>query len=485
MNFQLIRVDEDLMNKYILLIYIAVSLWAVLSVLVNGRRPSRSFGWILTILLLPIFGPIVYYLFGVNRRKFKFYKLKKHISRRLYDEKYSDSKITNPTLEFDSKTFTRISRIIQKSTSVSAYNGNDIEIYQTGKKTFDALFTAIREAKRFVHIQYYILAKGQILDGLIVLLSEKVAEGVEVRVLYDSVGSFSFSGRLKKRLREAGIITFPTMPLRFGNFMYTLNYRNHRKIVIIDGKVGFVGGVNVSDKYIDSDQDLGIWSDIHLRITGPAVDSLHRVFIKDFHFASGQGVLPSETYLPKIKEYGNSKVQIVTSGPDSKQPTIMHQYLSMITLAKRRVCIANPYFIPGSSIYNALVMASLGGTEVNLLLPRRSDSRIARYSMFSNFEGLMQAGVNIYLRKDFSHSKAIIIDDELVSVGSGNFDVRSFEHNFETNALIYDKLISKEIVKEFDSLCKKDILLDLKDFKNRSYFEKMKEGFSKLFSPLL
>lgn len=473
------------MKRIFLISYAAVSIWAILSVLVNGRRASRSFGWILTILVLPLIGPLIYYLFGVNRRKFKFYKLKKNSIRQLYDEKYSPSKITNPTVEFSSDTLTRLSTIITKSTSVSAYNGNDVEIYQSGVQSFDSIFSSIKTAKKFIHIQYYILANGTILDKLIELLADKVKEGIEVRVLYDSVGSFSFSGKLRKRLKSVGIKAFPTMPLRFGNFMYTLNYRNHRKIVVIDGVIGFVGGVNISDKYIGSDTELGIWSDIHLRIKGPAVDSLHRVFIKDYHFASGQKVLPSETYLPQIEVCGNSKVQIVTSGPDSKQPTIMYQYLSMIALARKRICIANPYFIPGSSVYNALVMASLGGTEVNLLLPKKSDSKIAKYSMYANFEGLMEAGVHIYLREDFSHSKAIIIDDELVSVGSGNFDVRSFEHNFETNALIYDENIAKEVVKEFNSHCTTDIRLDLKKFKKRSYFEKMKEGYSKLFSPLL
>ena len=473
------------MKTLLILCYITLNFWAITSVLVNGRRPTRSFGWVLIIVLLPFFGPLMYYLFGVNRRKFKFYRLKKNISRRLYDEKYSKSKIRNPSLDFSSESLSRLSTIIKESTAVSAYSGNNIKVFQTGAETFESLFSTIASAKKFVHIQYYILSDGKILDRLIELLTQKVQEGLEVRVLYDSVGSFSFSGKLKKRLQKAGIMAFPTMPLRVGNFMYTLNYRNHRKIAIIDGVVGFVGGVNVSDKYIGSDSDLGIWSDIHLKISGPSVDSLHRVFIKDFHFASGQGVLPSEKYLPEIEERGSSKVQIVTSGPDSRHPTIMYQYLSMITFASKRICIANPYFIPGSSIYNALVLAALGGTQVSLLLPRISDSRIAKYSMYSNFEGLMAAGIQIYLRKDFSHSKVIIIDNILVSVGSGNFDVRSFEHNFETNALIYDEKIAAEIVSEFDALCTKDILLDLESFKERSYVKKMKEGFSKLFSPLL
>jgi len=275
------------------------------------------------------------------------------------------------------------------------------------------------------------------------------------------------------------------MPFKFGNLLFTLNYRNHRKIVVVDGKIGFTGGFNVSDKYIKSVSELGLWQDLHLRLEGPIVNSLQRVFVKDFHFASDKELLLQDTYFPKIAANGNSTAHVISSGPDSKYPAIMQQYLAMINVAKDCICIANPYFIPGAPVLEALRIAALSGIEVNLLIPKKSDSLIAKYSMFSSFEPLLEAGVKIYLRPDFSHSKVIIVDGDFASVGSGNFDYRSFEHNFETNILLYDATIVEDINQLFRSHCNKDIRLELVAYKNRPIIDKFMEGLSKFFSPLL
>ena len=275
------------------------------------------------------------------------------------------------------------------------------------------------------------------------------------------------------------------MPLRFGSLLFTLNYRNHRKIIVVDGAVGFIGGVNVSDKYIKKISDLGIWKDLHLRIEGPVVNSIHRIFIKDYHFASNEKMLINEKYLPNNSSKGDTTVQIVSSGPDSKQPAVMQQYIAMINSANESIYIANPYFIPGTTVLQALKIATLSGVKISLLIPKKSDSLMAKYSMFSRFEELLAIGVNIFLRDDFSHSKVILIDGELASVGSGNFDYRSFEHNFEANALIYDKKVTQTIYKEFDEYCMTNETLDYTTFKNRSIIEKFLEGLAKFFSPLL
>ncbi|WP_289645018.1 phospholipase D-like domain-containing protein [Maribacter aestuarii] len=255
--------------------------------------------------------------------------------------------------------------------------------------------------------------------------------------------------------------------------------------MVIDGKVGFTGGVNISDKYIDAESDLGIWEDLHLKLEGPIVNSLQRIFVKDYHFASEEELMLENRYFPKVKSFGENIGQIISSGPDSKFPAIMQQYLTMINLAEKSIDIANPYFIPGVPVLEALRMAALSGIEVNLLTPKESDSILAKYSMFSRFEDLLQVGVNIYLRPDFSHSKVIIIDGKIASVGSGNFDYRSFEHNFETNVLIYDEKITAEIGTLFEGHCKEDIKLDYDKFKKRSSMTKFIEGLAKFFSPLL
>lgn len=473
------------MNTFFLILYGICTLWAFGSIVLHGSRPTKSLSWLLAIIAIPFGGPILYYLFGVNRRKFKFFRLRQTEKRKLYNETYKELESTNNTTQIDSEKYGKLSTLIKNNTFFLPYSGNKVTVLNDGDQTFDSIFEAIKNAKKFIHLQYYIFEEGDLTDKFYHLFKEKIQQGVEVRLIYDSVGSFAFRGKIIKRFKKIGVKAFPMMPLRFGSLLFTLNYRNHRKIAIIDGHVGFIGGVNVSDKYIKKVSELGIWKDLHLMIKGPAVNSLHRVFIKDYHFASNEELLINEKYLPVNEPVGDSTIQIVTSGPDSKQPAVMQQYVAMINSAQKSICIANPYFIPGVTVMQAIKIAALSGIEVSLLIPNKSDSLMAKYSMYANFEDLLAIGIKIFLRDDFSHSKVILIDSEVASVGSGNFDYRSFEHNFEANALIYDNKITKVICNEFDDQCRKNNMIDYKTFKNRPIAQKFLEGLAKFFSPLL
>ncbi|RKN75112.1 cardiolipin synthase [Ulvibacterium marinum] len=471
------------MRTMFLFFYLAITVWALVSIIFHGSRPSRSVSWALTVLLFPFLGPLLYYLFGVNRRKFKFYKLKSNLKRKLYDEMYKASRIheNQDTLE----THGRLAKMLKNSSGSFPYVGNKVEVLHAGREAFERIFEALEQATKFIHVQYYIFEEGELQNRFYEIFKKKIRDRVEIRMMYDSLGSMSFKGKLKKRFRKIGVEAYPMMPLRIGNFMYTLNYRNHRKIIVVDGKVGFIGGMNVSDKYIKSVSELGVWEDIHLRLEGPVVSSLHKIFIKDYHFASRKKALLTPKYLPALCEMGTSMVQIIASGPDSNQPAILHQYVAMINLAKESISIANPYFIPGPVVLNALKIAALGGTAIQLLFPKISDSFLAKYSMYANFEDLLSVGIKIYLRSDFSHSKLIIVDGKIASVGSGNFDYRSFEHNFESNAVIYDERVTTNISYEFDKECKEATQLVYEEFKNRSSIQKFKEGLARFFSPLL
>ncbi|MBO0591553.1 cardiolipin synthase [Cellulophaga sp. E16_2] len=465
--------------------YLVLTIWAFGSIVLHGSRPTKSLSWLLTIIAIPFGGPILYYLFGVNRRKFRFFRLRQTERRRLYDETYKSLSTTEDDIHIHENKYKKLSKLNKKNTFFPSYNGNSVTILNDGEETFDAIFEAIKKAKYFVHLQYYIFEEGELSERFYELFKTKIKEGVEVRLIYDSVGSFSFRGKTIKRFKDIGVEAYPMMPLRFGSLLFTLNYRNHRKIIIIDGSLGFTGGVNVSDKYIKKSSPLGIWNDLHVRLEGPVVNSLHRVFIKDYHFASSKEMLINEKYLPNLEPIGESTVQIVASGPDSRQPAVMQQYISMINSATKSIYIANPYFIPGTTVLQAIKIAALSGIQVSLLIPNKSDSLMAKYSMFSRFEELLAIGVNIYLREDFSHSKVILIDNEVASVGSGNFDYRSFEHNFEANAVIYDKEITEAICKEFTEYCEINKSLDYKTFKNRPLYKRFIEGIAKFFSPLL
>ena len=474
------------MNTFLWIGYVTVTIWSIVNIIFYGHRSTKMISWSLVIIILPFLGPVFYYLFGINRRKFKLFKLKQNEKRKLYSETYKelqDGELS--TYEFKNHDYDRLASLIQKNSYFSPYENNTIELLNNGEEAFRSIFDAMDKAEKFIHIQYYILEKGELLDKFYELFSKKIKEGVEIRMLYDALGSHSIRGKVVSRFKELGVKAYSSMPIKFGNLLFTLNYRNHRKIVVIDGKVGFTGGFNVSDKFIEPISDLGVWQDLHLKLQGPVVNSLQRVFIKDYHFASDEGLLLQDKYFPKIIGTGNSIAQVVSSGPDSKYPAIMQQYLAMNNRAKKSICIANPYFIPGMPVLEALQIAALSGIEVNLLTPKTSDSLLAKYSMFSGFEALLNVGANIYLRPDFSHSKVIVVDGAIASVGSGNFDYRSFEHNFETNVLIYDNIIAQKIEKIFFGHCKKDIQLNLESFQKRSILIKFMEGLAKFFSPLL
>ncbi|WP_445731404.1 cardiolipin synthase [Mariniflexile sp.] len=473
------------MYKVLIILYSLLSLWALYSVIMYGSRPTKSLSWVFTIFVFPFAGALLYYLFGVNRRKFKFFRLKRSQVQKLYKSENEEELRDEFECEFSSTQSKKLSKLILNATYLYASEGNKVEVLNNGKETFDAVFEAVSKAKKFIHLQYYLFEKGKLQDKFYELLKRKIQEGVEIRMIYDSFGSSSFSGKLKKRFRNIGVEAYPMMPIRFGNLLFTLNYRNHRKIIVIDGKVGFTGGVNVSDRYIKPISDLGIWKDLHLQLEGPAVNSLQRIFVKDYHFASKKELLVHPKYLPTPKKIGNSPVQIVSSGPDSNQPAIMQQYIAMISLAETNIFIANPYFIPGSAVQQALIIAAQSGIEVNLLVPKKGDSKLATYSMFSNFEEFLSVGINVFVRDCFSHSKVIIIDGKIASVGSGNFDHRSFEHNFETNAVVYDKAITHKILEEFKMECADAVKLSYETFKDRSKTQKFLEGLAKFFSPLL
>ena len=473
------------MRTVILILYILVTMWAIVSIIFHGSRPTKSVSWVFTAVIFPFAGPLLYYLFGVNRRKFKIFRLKHSNRKKLYYIPEEERKQQGFLRKFDIRKASKLSRLVKSNSFMAAYTGNKITLLNDGEKTFDSIFDAIRGAKKYIHMQYYIIEQGELTDTFYELFKQKIAEGIQVRMIYDSLGSAWLRGKAIRRFRDIGVETHSIMPLRFGNMLFTLNYRNHRKIVVIDGHTGFTGGMNISDKYIHPISKLGIWQDFHVKLEGPVVNSLHRVFLQDYHTSSKMDELDVSEYLQEIPSHGEVTAQIVSSGPDSKQPAIMQQYIAMINLAEERICIANPYFIPGLSVLEALKIAALSGVAVDILVPKVSDSLMAKYSMASGFRELLAVGVKIYTRPDFSHSKVIVIDKEVASIGSGNFDYRSFEHNFETNALIYDVGLATSITQDFDAHCTDDICLDYETFKKRPVWKKFLEGLAKFFSPLL
>lgn len=474
-----------------LIAYFLLAIILVRKLLLFGIRPTKTLGWLLAIFTIPVGGMLFYFVLGRNRRKNKFYKLKKtkEISAYLktvenyYDDlgKNGDAKIPAPI-----KNHIKLAKLIAKTSKFMPSLGNKLTPLKNGPATFEAIFEAMEGAQKFIHIQYYIFEEGKLANRFLNILQRKIKAGVEVRFLYDDLGSKTLSNTYLGLLTDAGVEVYSFLPMRFGRLLSSINYRNHRKIVVVDGLTAFTGGVNVSDKYLKGDPILGTWHDLHLRLRGPIVISLQSVFAMDWNFASGKDDILSMRYFLDVATQGNAIVQTVSSGPDSDFSSVKQHYFSIINRAKRYVYIANPYIIPGESLMEALQVAALSGIDVRLLLSSNSDSFLVKWSVRAYFEDFLQAGVKIYLYPDgFLHSKLMLSDDELTTIGTANLDVRSFEQNYEVNVLAYDQTLTKQLKEDFLRDCQKSEQLDYQEYLKRPKTNRLREGLAKVFSPIL
>jgi len=463
----------------------------VIRLLLYGIRPTKTLGWLLAIFTIPVGGMLFYFVLGRNRRKNKFYRLKKteEISAYLKTvEDYYDDVDKNEDLNIPPpiKSHIKLVKLIAKNSNFLPSLGNEITILKDGPATFEAIFKALESARKFIHIQYYIFEEGELANRFLTLLRQKKKEGVEIRFLYDGLGSNTLSKSYLNDLVNAGIEVYSFLPIRFKRLLSSINYRNHRKIVIVDGHIAFTGGINVSDKYIHGDPVLGVWHDMHLRLEGPIVNSLQAVFAMDWNFASGKDDILTLSYFSAIPKVGTSIVQTVSSGPDSDFSSVHQLYFSLINRAKKYVYIVNPYIIPGEALMEALQVAALGGVDVRILLSSNSDSYLVKWSVQSYFEAFLEAGIKIYQYPDgFLHSKVMFSDDQLTTIGTANLDVRSFEQNYEVNVLAYDKELTQQLKHDFLNDCKISHQLDYSEFKKRRKLDRLKEGFAKVFSPVL
>ena len=464
---------------------IAVALFMLIR---DGSKPIRVWSWILLIVFLPYIGSIAYFSLGMNLRKRKLFDLKRKIDYDQFENfvaRYSAKAEEAVMARNDVTTkYIHLIRLLTRvNSSILSFN-NNLRILNDGPDTFEAIFEACEEATEFIHLQYYIFIKGDLVDRFIEIFERKIKEGVAVRLIYDAVGSFEPRQTHLRRLRQIGVDVQAFMPVRFGR-LARLNYRNHRKILIVDGRVGFTGGINVDDKYIKGDPALGHWADTHLRIEGMSVNFLHFVFLSDWLFVSKENLIHSSM----LREYdvkGDTPVQIVSSGPDTDYPNILQQYLYILYEAKEYVYIVNPYLIPDSTLSMAIKTVALSGIDVRIILPARSESAMIHWTVRSYFGRFLSTGVKIYLYQEgFIHSKVVISDDHICSIGTANLDIRSFEQNFEVNALVYDRKVSLEMKEQFAKYQDQSKLLTLEEHDKRSDLDRLKEKLARLSSPLM
>lgn len=368
---------------------------------------------------------------------------------------------------------------------------NEVTLLLNGENKFPELIRALKAAKQHIHIEYYIVEDDETGKEIESVLIQKAGEGVQVRFIYDDYGSRSIRKTLVPRLRNAGIKAYPFFKVRFITLANRLNYRNHRKIVVIDGKTGFLGGINISDRYVNTTERANkvFWRDTHLRLDGPAVQYLQYLFLCDWNFCADAPLEPDNLLFPplsSIPKLGNKIVQIAASGPDSETPIILYSIIQAINLASKEILISTPYFVPNESLLDALRIASLGGLKIKIILPLKSDSSIVDLAVQSYYNELLSVGIEIYrYQKGFMHAKTIVFDGQLAMVGTSNMDIRSFDLNFEVNAIVYDKEIAEKLQETFYDDLKDSVRVDTLDWGNRTAIRKLTEKAFRLISPLL
>jgi cardiolipin synthase len=465
--------------------------FAIVVIFRERRDASSSWAWLLVLFFIPLLGFVLYLLFGQNLSRYHMFQWedrKKLGIDKLLTEQLEH--IRDDTFDFRNETERQYKQLIymhlMNNDAVLTPN-NHVELFTDGKAKFDRLFEDIEHAKDHIHLQYYILKNDQLGRRLVEALTKKAMQGVKVRVLYDDLGSRSLRKSFFAELRAAQgeVEVFFPSKLRWINLR--LNYRNHRKLVIIDGRIGYVGGFNVGDEYLGLDPKFGYWRDTHLRIQGFAVFAIQTRFILDWNQATHKRKIPYlQEHFPNPSFEGDSSLQIVTSGPDSEWEQIKHGYIKMISAAKKTILIQTPYFIPDASLLDALKIACLSGVDVKLMIPNKPDHPFVYWATMSYIGEMLTSGATVFIYENgFIHAKTIVVDNDISSVGTANIDVRSFKLNFEVNAFMYDAEIAKNLADVFEEDIARSKELTLEAYHQRGRWIKCKESVSRLLSPIL
>lgn len=475
---------------WILAILYLVTVFTIsLMIVFENRNPLKTHSWLLVIILVPVAGIVLYVFFGRNYRKQKIYSRKSIADSEILSDFVARQVVSLPTVisgeSDDIQSKSHLMRLLLNNNRSVLTVDNTVKLLKNGKETFPAMREAIAAARNYIHLEFYRLEPDTLGTEFKELLKKKAAEGVRVRVIYDDVGSWNIGKSYLRDMRASGVSIFPFMPVRFPSFSSKVNYRNHRKILVVDGNVGFVGGLNIADKYLYGLPDIGPWKDTHLKLKGESVAALNGIFLADWDFVSGKPVPDLEPLLKRRKTGNRCLVQVASSGPDTDWATIMQVYFAAIATAKTSIYLTSPYFSPDESLLTALKTSALSGIDIRVIFPRTSDSIIANWNTRSYISELLEAGVRVYLFDEgFIHSKYLLVDSVFASVGSPNVDIRSFDLDFEVTALIYDRNFASELNTLFFEDLKGCREVVKSEWEKRNRKERYKESLARIFGPL-
>ena len=463
-------------------LYTLIVIIVMLKVLMDNREPSKTMAWMLVLWALPMVGIVLYFFFGQNTRK------EKLISQRSLDQLTKRSMLEfaeqrNLHIPEEHRT---LMQLFKNQSMALPFKDNEIEVYTNGYEFFPSLLREIGKAKDHVHVEMFIFDNDALGNLIADTLIDKAQQGVEVRVIYDDVACWKVRNSFWERLRDGGVEEHAFMPVKFPAFTSKVNYRNHRKLIVIDGKAGFIGGMNIATRYV---KGVGRpWRDTHILVRGGAVYGIQRAFLVDWYFVD-RTLIAGKRYYPAISPAlsNNCLAQVVTSGPITEWPDMMQGFVRVLLTARQYVYIETPYFLPSEPILFAIRTAALAGVDIRLMLPQRTDSRLLDQASKSYVREILQAGAKIYFYDDgFNHSKFLVCDDSISTVGSSNIDFRSLEHNFESNIFFYDKgmaLRMKKIYLEDEAHC---VLVDeAGQLEKHGFFQLLWESILRMFSPLM
>lgn len=473
---------------YIVLItmFFLLNLLSALSLIfIERKEPTTTWAWLIILIVLPGIGLILYLLLGQNLSRQKIFREKKLADKIKRYKLISKHELPN----FDSEINENYEDLILMNYNHSGAiytTGNEVKTYINGEDKFRDLFNDIKAAKRFIHIEYYIFRYDELGRALIKELHEKTKDGVEVRLVIDGMGSKRITKKIIKEIESYGIKVAVFFPGVLPHINTRINYRNHRKIVVIDGEIGYVGGFNVGNEYVNKGKQFKFWRDTHIRVKGEAVNELNKRFILDWDYAADENMGNMSMYFPIPEAVGSVGMQIVSSGPDHMEEYIKNSYMKIINNAKNYVYIQTPYLVPDSPMMEALKISALSGVDVRIIVPGAPDHFFMEWILSANIGLLIEYGIKIYrYGNGFIHSKTIVADGEVCSIGTANLDIRSFKLNFEVNAFIYDETISKEQEKIFLDDQLKSKLVIKEEYYKRSRSLRIKESLIRLLAPIL
>lgn len=466
-----------------LAVYAVLVVSTVTVVLLENRQPAKTIAWTVVLVMLPVIGLIIFYFFGQNIRR------ERYIGKRLYNllTQRMLGEVSRIEAADYPEGYAPLLKLFEHTNKAVPTTNNSVDGYDSGAVWLAALAREIGAARRHIHLETYIIQEDAVGRFVRDLLADKVREGVEVRLIYDDVGCWNVSRRFFRSFTDAGIKVGVFLPVRFPSLTHKVNYRNHRKICVIDGRVGFVGGMNLALRYVS--RRLRPWRDLHLRVEGDAVAGLQRLFLSDWNFVCGE-CRSEQRYFPAARvadaRRGDAILQVVQSNPVSRYPEIMLGLTWAIYRARRYFYIQTPYFMPTEPVLQALQVAAMSGVDVRLMVPEKPDGFWLRYINDSHFEAVLEAGVRVFIfQTGFLHAKCAVADDEWCTVGSSNMDFRSFENNFEANVFIYGRQGATMLHRQFMDDLKDCREVKLGDWRRRPYVRQFMEACTRLLSPLL